>query len=203
MKARYTGKVVIHIITCFILEKLTLFSKHFWPYVKLDNITNPRKLRNKTGVINDSLGQTHSHASSEHCFLLFSSRFSSSCCFCFSRFEKWKRADGQHVRKQLSLRAVTLGWPSGSIIFGFNLFQMSILRHLANFYRFGPYCGQKWVKKICPVCCVKNLQPLQTCSSREKQKHNMNKTGVINDPLGQTHSLASSVRCFRLKFVLF
>ena len=31
----------------------------------------------KTGVINDPLGQTHSHASSEHCFLLF----------CFSRFE--------------------------------------------------------------------------------------------------------------------
>ena len=26
---------------------------------------------NKTGVINDPLGQTHSHASSEHCFLLF------------------------------------------------------------------------------------------------------------------------------------
>ena len=35
----------------------------------------------KTGVINDPLGQTHSHASSEHCFLLF----------CFSRFEKWGR----------------------------------------------------------------------------------------------------------------
>ena len=28
------------------------------------------------------------------------------------------------------------------------------------------------------------------------------KTGVINDPLGQTHSLASSEHCFRLKFVL-
>ena len=34
---------------------------------------------NKTGVINDPLGQTHSHASSQRCFLLF----------CFSRFEKW------------------------------------------------------------------------------------------------------------------
>ena len=29
------------------------------------------------------------------------------------------------------------------------------------------------------------------------------KTGNINDPLGQTHSLASSEHCFRLKFVLF
>ena len=65
----------------------------------------------KTGVINDPLGQTHSHTSSEHDrFLLF----------CFSRFEKWGRAngrtDGQHVRKQWSLPAVTLGWASGSII---------------------------------------------------------------------------------------
>ena len=33
---------------------------------------------NNTGVISDPLGQTHSHASSEHCFLLF----------CFVRF--WK-----------------------------------------------------------------------------------------------------------------
>ena len=40
---------------------------------------------NKTGVINDPLGQTHSHASSEHCFLLF----------CFSRFEKWGWMDVQ------------------------------------------------------------------------------------------------------------
>ena len=39
--------------------------------------------QNKTGVINDPLGQTHSHASSEHCFLLF----------CSSRFEKWGRTD--------------------------------------------------------------------------------------------------------------
>ena len=64
----------------------------------------------KTGVINDPFGQTHGHASNEYCFLLF----------CFSRFEKWGRTDertyGQHVRKQLSLPALTLGWPSGSII---------------------------------------------------------------------------------------
>ena len=58
----------------------------------------------KTGVINDPLGQTHSHASSEHCFL-----------FCFARFEKWGRTDRQHVRKKLSLPAVTVDWPSGSI----------------------------------------------------------------------------------------
>ena len=72
----------------------------------------------KTGVINDPLGQPtvpdcrlirHSHASSEHCFLLF----------CFSRFEKRGRTFGRteiHVRKQLSLPAVTLAWPSGSIL---------------------------------------------------------------------------------------
>ena len=40
---------------------------------------------NKAGVINDQLGQTHSHASSEHCSLLF----------CFSRFEKWGRTYGR------------------------------------------------------------------------------------------------------------
>ena len=37
----------------------------------------------QTGVINDPLSQTHSHASSEHCFLLF----------CFARSEKWGRTD--------------------------------------------------------------------------------------------------------------
>ena len=30
----------------------------------------------------------------------------------------------------------------------------------------------------------------------------MYKTGVINDPLGQTHIFASSERCFHLTFVL-
>ena len=33
--------------------------------------------------------------------------------------------------------------------------------------------------------------------------YSSNKTEVSNDPLGQTHSLASSEHCFRLKFVLF
>ena len=36
---------------------------------------------NKTGVINDPLGQTHNIASNGHCFLLFY----------FTRFEKWGR----------------------------------------------------------------------------------------------------------------
>ena len=60
-----------------------------------------------TVVLNDPLGQTHSHASSEHCFLLF----------CFSSFEKWGRTYGEHEEftKQWSLPAVTMGWPSGSI----------------------------------------------------------------------------------------
>ena len=43
------------------------------------NCQKQNTIKNKTGVINDPLGQTHSHASSEHCFLLS----------CFSRFEKW------------------------------------------------------------------------------------------------------------------
>ena len=40
---------------------------------------------NKTCVINDPLGQTHSLASSDHYFLLF----------CFARFEKWERTYGR------------------------------------------------------------------------------------------------------------
>ena len=60
---------------------------------------------NKAEVINDPLGQPHSLASSDYSYLLF----------CFARFEKWGRTD-KHVRKQLSLRAVTVGWPSGSIL---------------------------------------------------------------------------------------
>ena len=60
----------------------------------------------KTGVINDPLGQTHSHSSNEHCFLLF----------CFSTFEKWGRTYGRTTCvKTMIPKAVTLGWPSGSI----------------------------------------------------------------------------------------
>ena len=36
--------------------------------------------------------------------------------FCIARLEKWGRTDGQHMRKQLSLPAVTVGWLSGSIV---------------------------------------------------------------------------------------
>ena len=54
-----------------------------WPKSWLNNIVN--KLY-KTGVINDPLGQTHSHASSEHCFPDL------------KRGDG--RTDGQHVRKQ-------------------------------------------------------------------------------------------------------
>ena len=39
--------------------------------------------RDKTGVINDPLVQTHIHASNKHCFLLF----------CFARLEKYVRTD--------------------------------------------------------------------------------------------------------------
>ena len=54
-------------------------------------------------VINDPLGQTHSLACSEHCFRLKFVLF-------------WKLGtDGRHVQKQLSLPAVTVGRPRGSI----------------------------------------------------------------------------------------
>ena len=40
-------------------------------------------------------------------------------------------------------------------------------------------------------------------SGRENSEKGKNKTGVINDPLGQTHSLLSSEHWFCLKFVFF
>ena len=40
-------------------------------------------------------------------------------------------------------------------------------------------------------------------SENDKVRLILYKTGVINDPLCQTHSLASSEHCFCLKFVLF
>ena len=46
------------------------------------------------------LGQTHSLASSKTFFFAF-----------LLEFEKWGRMDGQHVRKQLFLPVVTVGWP--------------------------------------------------------------------------------------------
>ena len=65
-------------------------------------------MKNKTGDIHDPLSQTHSHASSKHCFLLF----------CFCRFEKsvqtYGRTDNMWENND-PLPAVTLGWQSGSI----------------------------------------------------------------------------------------
>ena len=77
------------------------FFCYYLGYWILDTKTNI----NKTGVINDPLGQTNSLTSSKHCFLLF----------CFAKFEKRERTDGQHVRHVWYLSAVTVGWPSGSI----------------------------------------------------------------------------------------
>ena len=57
----------------------------------------------KTGVINDPLGQTHSCASGGHCFRLK--------LFCFE-----KCTDGRKCKKQWSLPAVTVGRPRGSIL---------------------------------------------------------------------------------------
>ena len=51
----------------------------------------------KTCVINDPLGQTHSLASSDHYFMLF----------CFARFEKWGRT---YVQKTM----ITTGRDFGS-----------------------------------------------------------------------------------------
>ena len=54
----------------------TLNNVHIYMHIMNINIL-------QDSFINDPLGQTHSHISSEHCFLLF----------CFSRFEKWGRTD--------------------------------------------------------------------------------------------------------------
>ena len=51
-------------------------------------------------------------------------------------------------------------------------------------------------------CLVKNRKSPSICREYERNEK-IYKTGVINDPLGHTHSLASSEHCFHLKFVLF
>ena len=75
------------LIIVILLSNMTFSFKHFTlakilraiKYCVYVNFAVDRQnIYDKTGVINDPLGQTHSHASSEHCFLLF----------CFSRFEK-------------------------------------------------------------------------------------------------------------------
>ena len=61
----------------------------YWKYVTWFSLSVFRKIHlNKTGAINDPLSQIHSLSSSEFCFL------------CFAKFKKWRRTDGQHVRKQ-------------------------------------------------------------------------------------------------------
>ena len=64
---------------------LNFHIEHKWFFIHYSFVLNLlfSHKPNKTGVINDPLGQTHSHASSEQCFLLI----------CFSRFEKWGRTD--------------------------------------------------------------------------------------------------------------
>ena len=66
----------------------------------------------ETDVINDPLGQTHGLA------VVFAWNWP-----VLLDFEKWGRTYGQHVRKQLSLPAVTVGWPSGSKILYRVIFQ--------------------------------------------------------------------------------
>ena len=58
--------------------------------------TGNRNIVNKTGVINDPLGHTHSLAISEHCFHLK-----------FVLYEKWGWTD-EHMQKQWSLLVVTV-----------------------------------------------------------------------------------------------
>ena len=71
-----------------------------FPFEELEEKLKLNLRIHKTGVINDPLGQTHSHASREHCFLLF----------CFARFEKWGRMDIICAETM-----IPLGGPSDSI----------------------------------------------------------------------------------------
>ena len=88
------GRTKDKIIFMWQISEITAEIGNLFQYTDYENPTWNNLSKNKTGVINDPLGQTHSHASSGHCFLLFS----------FSRFEKWGRTYvrtyGQHVRKQ-------------------------------------------------------------------------------------------------------
>ena len=70
-----------------------------------------KEMRNKTGAINDPLGQTHSLASSEQCFSL-------EICFVLNSGTDGRTdelTNGRHVQKQWSLPEVTVGRPRGSI----------------------------------------------------------------------------------------
>ena len=89
---------IFHVEICLI-KRITGTNDHLCMY--------DRWKWNKSGVINDPLGKTHSLASSEHCFHLKFVLF-------------WKGVtDGRkngHVQKQWWLPAVTVGRPRGSIV---------------------------------------------------------------------------------------
>ena len=61
-------------------------------------------------------------------------------CFVFLDFEKWGRAYVQHVRKQLSLPAVILGWLSGSIEISNCLVFIQILIYFSTRAKFVYVC---------------------------------------------------------------
>ena len=98
-----------------------------------------RCIYDKTGVINYPLGQTHSLASSEHCFHF--------------DFEKWGRTYERcrHVRKQPFLPAVS--WPSGSITI---LLPEEVLRLL--------YCQQNQCD-CRSICCQMDTRHPRVCST--------------------------------------
>ena len=56
----------------------------------------------------------------------------------------------------------------------------------------------RYTKHFCKKFCVKDEMPNFHLNDAVKPE-----TGVINDPLGHTHSLASSEYCFPLKFVFY
>ena len=100
-----------------------------------------KKRKIKTGVINDPLGQTHSLASSEHCFLL---KY-------LLNIRTDGRTIGRYVRKQLSLPTVTLGRPRGS--------KMLIFSPRSPFNFFSSNCSlsnctihHKFQKKVSYIC---------------------------------------------------
>ena len=97
------------------LEEDWQFSKlmRIWP-ASWNFVGTRYKVNNKTGVINDPLGQTHTHTVSPVENFVF-------CCFVLLELKSGNvRKYGQQMRKQFSLPA--MGWPSGSILWINNYF---------------------------------------------------------------------------------
>ena len=143
--------------------------KQLLEYTMKERLFFERTTGNKTGVINDPFGQTHSLASSEHCFR-----------FKFLLF--WKvgtdgRTNGRHVQKQWSLPDMTVGRPCGSIL------DLDFLCHQPSRHKRG-------------VISIQLCMYFRCVSRKGAENWKANKTGVINDPLGLTNSLASSEHCF-------